>query len=43
MNKDTEVKNNMVCLRNFRAGDLVQLDWDVGGRDLLLVGLLKAF
>lgn len=43
MNKDSRVKNNVICLRNLRAGDLVQLDWEVGGKDLILLGLESSF
>lgn len=42
MNKDTEEKN-CICLKNLRAEDFVQLDWKVGGRDLILWGLESSF
>lgn len=42
MSKDTAVKNNLMCLRNLGAGGLLQLDWEVGGTDLILLNLESA-
>lgn len=42
MRKDTAVKNNLMCLRNLGAGGLLQLDWEVGGTDLILLNLESA-
>ena len=35
-------KNNLMCLRNLGAGGLLQLDWEVGGTDLILLNLESA-
>lgn len=35
-------ENNLMCLRNLGAGGLLQLDWEVGGTDLILLNLESA-